>query len=186
MLQGFFLPFFTILVAEMLDKSQLAIVALSGKTKNYLALFLGSMLAFILVDGAAIVFGAIVAELVPQNLVSLFAGLVFIFFGVLSLRPEKESDTKKIKKSSVFVSAFLLIFLSEWADKTQLAAAAFASYLNPVLVFLGTISALAILTLLAIFVGSKLTKYIKRELLQKITGALFLLIGAFLLFSALS
>lgn len=183
-MQAFFLPFFTILVAEMLDKSQLALIALSGKSKSYLSLFLGSMLAFIIVDGLAIVFGATVAQLLPESLITLFAAGIFIAFGLLSLRKEKNEESK-LKKGNVFVSAFLLVFLSEWADKTQLAAATFASYLNPVLVFLGTICALGTLSLLAIFIGKKLTQYVQKEKLKKITAAIFLGIGALLLISAL-
>lgn len=185
MLQGFFVPFFTILIAEMLDKSQLAMVALSAKTRNRLMLFLGGMLAFIFVDGLAIILGATVSELLPKNLTTLIAGFIFVIFGIFSLKAKDEAEEKTVSKKGAFASAFLIIFFSEWADKTQLAAAAFASYLNPLSVFLGTISALAIVTLLAIFLGTKITKYVEKDLLRKITGIIFLLIGAFFLYSVL-
>lgn len=185
MLQGFFTPFFTILLAEMLDKSQLAVIALSSGSKKYLSIFLGSILAFILVDGAAILFGATVSEFIPKNIVSLTSALIFIGFGILSFRKEKDGEEKKPRFKNMFLGSFTAIFFSEWADKTQLASAAFATYLNPFAVFLGVISALSIVTLLAIFVGTKLNSYIKKERLHKVTGGIFLVLGAYFLYSAL-
>ena len=57
MFQDFFIPFLTIGLAEFGDKTQLAILGLSTKTKKHLSLILGVVLAFILTDGLAVILG---------------------------------------------------------------------------------------------------------------------------------
>lgn len=182
MLQSFFTPFLTIFLAEVLDKSQLALIVLSTKHKQYRLLFLGSLLAFIVVDGLAIVFGSFVASLIPELIVKIVAGISFIIFGLLSFRQDTDEEKTKKHSSNAFINSFLIIFFAEWADKTQLAAGVFATQFDPLFVFLGVVSAMAILSFLAIILGSFLAKRINRTLLHKIAGSAFIAIGIYLLF----
>jgi len=181
MLQSFFTPFFTILLAEMLDKSQLTLIFLSTKTRRVLPLIVGSLLAFAIVDGTAIIFGSLIASIAPDNIVKLVAGLVFIIFGILSFRNDERENVKRILRYHPFVSAFLLIFLSEWGDKTQLASAAFATQFQPFWVFLGVMAAMTVLAILAVFAGRFMAEKINKNLIQKIAGVSFIGIGIYLL-----
>ena len=163
MLASIFIPFFTILVAELFDKSQVAILLLSTKTHRLLHVFFGAMLAFLLVDGAAILFGAWIAEMIPLLYIKTASGLLFIAFGLLSLRHHK-SQTKQISvKKNVFASSFLLITVSEFGDKTQLASAVFATNYPLMYVAIGVFSALFILVVLAILLGKFLANIIKPQ-----------------------
>lgn len=181
MLQSFITPFLTILIAEMLDKSQLALIFLSTKTRRILPLIAGSLLAFAIVDGTAVLFGSIIASVVPDHIVKIIAGVVFIVFGLLSFRPDNGTSEQKLKHRHPFVSAFLLVFLSEWGDKTQLASAAFATQFQPLLVFLGVMTAMAVLAVLAVFAGRFLAEKVNKDIIQKIAGIAFILIGVYLL-----
>lgn len=182
MLQSFLAPFLTIFVAEILDKSQLALIFLSTKTKRILPLLLGSILAFAIVDGTAVIFGSFIASIVPGGIVRFIAGSLFILFGLLSFRKEDGDKQTKLKTKNLFVSAFLLVFLSEWGDKTQLASAAFATQFQPYLVFAGVMAAMTILSVLAIFAGRFIATRINKSLIQKVAGGAFILIGLYLLF----
>jgi Ca2+/H+ antiporter, TMEM165/GDT1 family len=169
------LPFITILLAELLDKSQLSVLLLATKTKRHLELFLGVLFAFIIVDGAAILFGAFLTTLIPQLYVKVASGLLFILFGILSLRDSStDEEHAKIKLAQPAITGFLTVFLSEWGDKTQLASAVFASRYDALPVFLGVISALALLSLTAILLSNTLTKHIKPHLVHKTAGIIFL------------
>jgi len=177
MFSGILIPFVTTLLAEFLDKSQIAILLLSTHTRNRLTLFLGSIFAFIVVDGIAIFFGSFVTTLIPKSLLGIISGAFFLIFGVLALRVKNTEEKLEKKTKSVFLAAFLLVFLSEWGDKTQLSSLAFATQYPWRFVFIGTIAAMVILTLTAIIFGTRLTKHFKRQTLQKISGVVFLILG---------
>ena len=70
-----------------------------------------------------------------------------------------------------------MIFLTEWGDKTQVAAALFATQYNAWLVLLGTMLALSLLSLLAIFFGKILHKKLNQRLLKKVAGVVFIILG---------
>jgi len=55
--------------------------------------------------------------------------------------------------STGFTSAFLLIFFSELGDKTFFIAALLASRKSSAAVFIGTFSALAVMTVISVFLG---------------------------------
>ncbi len=82
----------------------------------------------------------------------------------------------------LFGSTFLLVFLAELGDKTQLTAlAASAGSKSPWSVFLGASLALVIATLVAVLAGSVLTKYVPERVLKIGAAILFLVFGTILL-----
>ena len=144
------------------------------------------MLAFLLADGFAILVGSWVTDVIPVHLVKLASGLVFILFGILILKGDKDDDVTESNLSAkrAFISGFSMIFLSEWGDKTQIASALFATEYNPRMVFIGVMIALLILSVMAIFLGKYLSSRIDRRVITRIGGVLFLLIGLSFLRSA--
>jgi putative Ca2+/H+ antiporter (TMEM165/GDT1 family) len=92
------------------------------------------------------------------------------------LNKKEEKEEKKYDKN-IFLSAFLMIFLTEWGDKTQVAAALFATQYNAVFVLLGTMLALCLLSLLAIFFGKILSARLNPKLLKKVAGIVFIILG---------
>lgn len=77
--------FLLILVAEIGDKTQLAIVGLTAREKMPVAVFLGAGAALVLATVLAVVFGEALAKLIPLHYVRCVAGIVFIAFGFLVL-----------------------------------------------------------------------------------------------------
>lgn len=76
-------------LAELGDKTQLSVFLLSSKTKEHLNLLLGVMLAFLVVDGIAILAGDWITNIIPASLIKILSGVIFIIFGVLILRSKK-------------------------------------------------------------------------------------------------
>jgi len=76
-----------------------------------------------------------------------------------------------------FYSGFILVFVSEWADKTQIAAGLFATRYNGLMVLIGVIIALSLVSIITIYLGKFISDKVNRETLTKITGILFILIG---------
>lgn len=84
----------------------------------------------------------------------------------------------------VVVTTFGLIFLAELGDKTQLAAIAMAAESQtPLAVFVGAVSGLALVTLLGVAIGGTLSRVIPTQYIRMGAGALFILVGAFMLIS---
>jgi putative Ca2+/H+ antiporter (TMEM165/GDT1 family) len=186
MLQGVLIPLIAVGLAEMGDKTQISILLLSSQTRDYLRLLLGVLLAFSIVDGAAILLGAWAGQLMPIGLLKLLSGAIFVAFGVLILKADQEEEKDVAPSGNVFLSSFTLIFVSEWGDKTQVASAFFAAEYSPWAVFLGTMTALAALSLLAIYLGRYFGERLNRRLISRIAGAVFIIIGlSFLLSSGL-
>lgn len=179
MFADFLIPFLVVGLAEFADKTQLLIIVLSSKTKKYFNLFWGIILAFAIVDGVAILAGSLVANLISPNIMKIIAGGIFIFFGLITLIKREEEIKFNKKELNPFITGFLLIFLSEWGDKTQIAAATFATQYNPWLVFLGVILAMSIMSIVSIFLGNFLMKKIKPKSMSIISGLLFITIGIF-------
>lgn len=77
------LTFITIFVAELGDKTQLAVLALKGKGYNGLEIFLGAMLAFAILTLLAILLGQWLQGIIRPALIEKVAAIGFIVVGVL-------------------------------------------------------------------------------------------------------
>jgi len=72
-------------LAELGDKTQLAVIALSGKYGNPIAVFVGASLALVLVSTAGVLAGRMMAGRVSLQVVELVAAALFIVLGVIFL-----------------------------------------------------------------------------------------------------
>ncbi len=82
----------------------------------------------------------------------------------------------------VLATTFGMIFLAELGDKTQLATLAFASNSkSPVAVFLGSAGALVLTSLLAVVLGSMVSKLVPSNYIKLGAGGLFVLLGLWML-----
>ncbi|MDI6889435.1 MAG: TMEM165/GDT1 family protein [Thermodesulfovibrionales bacterium] len=177
MLEDILIPLFAVGLAEIGDKTQLSLLLLSAKTKKHLQLLSGALLAFLIVDGIAILFCSYIANLLPIKLLKIFSGIVFIILGVLILREnEGKAESKSFFKNS-FISGFVLIFMTEWGDKTQIASGLFVTKYNALMVLTGTMIALTLLSLMAIYSGKFISKKIDKKVTAKIAGIVFILTG---------
>ncbi|MEZ6020241.1 MAG: TMEM165/GDT1 family protein [Planctomycetota bacterium] len=77
--------FLLILVAELGDKTQLAVVALAAEKPSWLAVFLGGTLALWSVATIGVLLGARLLRRLPPAVVHKSAALLFAIFGLWSL-----------------------------------------------------------------------------------------------------
>lgn len=84
--------------------------------------------------------------------------------------------------AKLFASTFILIFLAELGDKTQLAAMA-KSIEGRMTVFLAASAALICSTLIAVLFGDALTRVIPERYLQIAAAVLFIVFGGIMLFN---
>ncbi len=181
-MEDFIIPFATIILAELGDKTQIAILCLATQTRKHLLLLFGVLLAFFITDGIAVILGNFVANVIPEKYIKLAGGIIFIIFGVITLL-NRDEEEKKCELKNPFLTGFGAIFVSEFGDKTQISAGLFATKYNPFLVLASVLCALSILSLMAIFIGRFLTECINRRIISYTAGAIFMVIGIIYIFS---
>ncbi|MBF0246547.1 MAG: TMEM165/GDT1 family protein [Alphaproteobacteria bacterium] len=172
--------FTLIVMAEIGDKSQLVCMALAARHKRPLPVFVGAVAAFAILNALAAAFGAALSAWLPQAWVLGAMALLFFAFGVHALRQGGEDDDEEspqISGHGLAATAFLMIFLAELGDKTQVSVGALAGLYPALPVWVGGTLALAFTSGLGVIAGKALLKRISLDLLHRISGGLFLVLS---------
>jgi putative Ca2+/H+ antiporter (TMEM165/GDT1 family) len=177
MLEDLLIPFVIVGLSEFGDKTQILILLLSTKIENRWQFLAGIMLAFLITDGIAILIGVWVTTIVPIYYLKVISGIIFIIFGLLILVTKEEEIKSKYYYKNPFVLGFVIVFISEWGDKTQIAAGLFATQYNGYLVLLGVMISLTLLSLMAIYLGKYISEKFESKTITHISGILFIVIG---------
>jgi putative Ca2+/H+ antiporter (TMEM165/GDT1 family) len=176
--------FLLVLLAEFGDKSQLVCMTLAARHRG-LPVVVGAVAAFALLNLLAVLFGAAVAAWLPEWLVTLAVAVLFASFGINSLRYVDAEEDEAIAERpghGIVATAFLLIFLAEFGDKTQLAVAGLGSSAEPAAVWAGATAALATTTTLGVIAGRRLLNRLPLLWIHRASGAFFLLLAGGALF----
>lgn len=72
-----------LLLAELGDKTQLAVIAQTCKYGQPLAVFLGATLALAVVTGLGVLVGQVLVALVPEAVLRKAAAVAFVVMGIL-------------------------------------------------------------------------------------------------------
>lgn len=184
----FFSTFALIFVAELGDKTQLTAMALALRYP-WKRIFIGIAIAFVVLNLGAVVVGKVLFLLLPRFWVNLTAALLFLYFGVSTLRNscmDEDDSTAAAPAASAIRTAFIMIFMAELGDKTQLVTASQAAVHSTSLVgmsqvFVASTLALWSVSLLGIFAGKQLVRYIPVCWIHRAAGGMFLLFGGVML-----
>ena len=188
-LKLFLSTFLLIFIAELPDKTAIATLLMATRGKPA-PIFVGVALAFVVQTLIAVLFGSALSHL-PEALVHLFAGVLFVIFAALAwykAKGEEEADlavSERIEAMSFLKRAsasFLVIFIAEWGDLTQLASASLvARFKEPMTIFFASVLALWTVTGIAVTLGRRIKKHINPVLLQRVAAVVFAGVGIFLI-----
>ncbi len=158
-------------------------LASQGKLKN---IFAGAAAAFFIQSLISVLLGEILV-LLPQGIVHLAAGLLFLFFAYSFWKQSERSLDLKIDQPEVSAKAvFLIVFMAEFGDVSQLAiATAAATASSRVSVFIEAVVALWLIAGIALLLGRNLKHLGKPSAIQKAASLAFLIAGATLIFQSL-
>jgi putative Ca2+/H+ antiporter (TMEM165/GDT1 family) len=167
--------FALVAAAELGDKSQLVCMTLASRHRHW-PVFWGALLAFALLNIMAVIFGAVAGAWLPEQLVAIAVALLFAGFGIRCLLSRHDDDEVIEEKSGhgIFITTFLMIFLAELGDKTQIAVAGMGAAEAPLPVWLGATAALAATSALGIWAGRTLLRRISPRRVAVASGLLFL------------
>ncbi|MDD4954568.1 MAG: TMEM165/GDT1 family protein [Candidatus Omnitrophica bacterium] len=84
-LKIFFTAFTTIFLAELFDKTELAVFSLSAKGHNKVTVFLGAMAAFFVATMLAVLFGDTLSKFIDPKIMRYVSAGVFFVAGFLIL-----------------------------------------------------------------------------------------------------
>lgn len=187
--------FSLIFVAELPDKTALATLMLATRGRPG-PVFSGVALAFLIQSVVAVAFGSLIGML-PARWVRIGAGVLFLGFAAHTWffhRGENEVGKEATRLTAGGLSflkdawsAFIVIFIAEWGDLTQLATASMAAHYRESLVtiFIAAVSALWCVAAIAIFLGNSMTSMLEGRWLRYLGTLVFAAVGSYFLAMAL-
>ncbi len=171
------ISFLIIAAAEFGDKTQLLTLALSSRY-SFWKVIPAISLAIAILMALAVLFGGAINYYVPLIYIQIFAGIVFIAFGIWAFFSDEDKEEKIKKEKSVFLTIFVTFFLAELADKTQLATFVLAAkYGQPFQVWLGATLGMIFVNIIAALLGSWAKKFVSNKTIRYFGAVVFLFFG---------
>lgn len=194
--------FVTIFLVELPDKTFIATLVLATRYRPILV-WIGVCAAFLVQTIVAVAFGGLIGRL-PEKPVHAVVMVLFAIAAVLLIRSAKDAAAEEAETEEEFAekatapasgfhavtASFLILFLAEWGDLSQLATAGFVAKSggglgNALSVGIGAFLALAVVSGLAVLLGRKLLDYVPLSIIRLVGGlvcALFAVLLALQLF----
>jgi putative Ca2+/H+ antiporter (TMEM165/GDT1 family) len=182
--------FLLIFPIELPDKTFIATLVLATRYKP-LPVWIGVTSAFAVQTVIAVTLGGLLSRL-PRTPVEVFAGLMFLVGGFILIRGAAKADAEEaetehefeakakagIRGWRVVLTSFLVLFVAEWGDLSQLLTAGLVvKYEDPVSVGIGALAALATVSALGAVLGRTLLKRIKLATIRRIGGGVCLVLA---------
>lgn len=123
----FLVALILIMIGELADKSQLLALILATRYKAWQVL-IGIFIATFVVHFFTTLAGQLVGSAIPAGVIPWITGLMFIGFGVWTLRGDKVEDAEADKgvRFGPIIATTIAFFFAELGDKTQIMTLAIA------------------------------------------------------------
>ena len=117
----FLVAFILIMVGELADKSQLLALLLATRYKAW-QVIIGIFIATFIVHFFTTLVGQFVGAAIPPRVIPWMSGVLFIGFGIWTLRGDKVEDSEADKgaRFGPIIATTIAFFLAELGDKTQI------------------------------------------------------------------
>jgi putative Ca2+/H+ antiporter (TMEM165/GDT1 family) len=178
--------FILIFPAELPDKTMVATLVLSTRFPP-LPVWIGVSVGFAVQSVVAVAAGGLVS-LLPSDVVHGITAVMFAVGAILMLRTgdddvaeeEREfaAEIADVPAAPSFrraaVTSFLVLFAAEWGDLSQILTANLAArYEDPLAVFVGSWSALAVVAAIAVVSGRAVLRVVPLVWVRRLAAALF-------------
>ena len=185
----FFKVFLTEFIAEMGDKTQLMLIALTSKYKLK-EIILGTAVAILVLNGLAVLAGGLVSEFIPDWVIKIVAALAFLYFAASTIAGDEDEEEGNAKSGIQFapLAVFCTFFVAELGDKTQLTAITFGANEGmsaALIVWLACSLGLFAADILGMMVGYLLKSKTPDGLLKSLAFVIFSIFGVYTLYQGL-
>ena len=176
---AFVTTFGLIFLAELPDKTAYTVLLLASRGRPLLVLA-GSWAAFLVQGFVAVALGEVIGRL-PPSAIRWTTAALFLAFGLFLLfGKDAEGPPPPRSKRKAVTEAFVLVFLAELGDATQIGTAALVARLHDRWsVLAGSTLALWSVSALAVTLGATVGARLPKRMLRRIAGGLFLVFAAF-------
>lgn len=177
--------FVVVFLAELGDKTQLVALTLGGRyPAGRVMVVLGVAIA--LLQTISVTLGALVSQALPDQVIAIGAGLLFLGFAVWTWRSaddELDAEDETAGRAGL-LGVGVAFFLAELGDKTMLTTAGLAADRGPVPVWIGSFAAMMAATALAVLAGRALTQRVQPRTLRRLGAGAFAIVGVLTLATA--
>jgi putative Ca2+/H+ antiporter (TMEM165/GDT1 family) len=179
-----------VFLGELPDKTMFASLVLATRGKP-VAVWVGAASAFLVHVVIAVTVGAVLFRLVPHRALEGVVAGIFFAGGMLAIREtlkerEREEGRSELVTKAVTshrqiaATAFVVIFLAEWGDLTQILTANLAAhYHSPFSVGVGALAALWTVAAIAVIGGKGMPRFLKVETIRKVTAVVLFALAAY-------
>lgn len=167
-------------IAEIGDKTQLLALVLSCRFRKPLPIIVGILAATLLNHGLAGWVGVWVQQwLDPDWLRYLLAGSFFVMAFWMLIPDKLDDEDGTLRRYGPFITTFVLFFLAEMGDKTQLATVLLAARFveDYWLVVAGTTLGMMAANVPVVLIGKKGAERIPMKWIHGASALLFLILG---------
>jgi putative Ca2+/H+ antiporter (TMEM165/GDT1 family) len=178
-----------IFIGELPDKTMFASLVMASRGRPR-AVWLGAAGAFLIHAVIATTIGAGLFAVLPRQVVDVVVALMFFAGAVYAYVEGQRDESRLIEKEvrshrRVVTTAFIVIFIAEWGDLTQILTANLAAhYHSPLSVAVGAVAALWIVAALAVTSGQTLLRFFPLTTVRRVTAVVLFVLGVISLWSA--
>ena len=169
-------------IAEMGDKTQLMLIAMTSRFKLR-DIIIGTAVAILVLNGAAVLAGGLVGSVIPEWLIKIVAAIAFMFFALTSIsggEDEHEGEPDRAGFRLAPIAVFVTFLLAELGDKTQLTALTFGAnegLSNGLCVWLACSVGLFLADVIGLIVGYMLQSKIPHGFMNLLAFLIFAVFG---------
>lgn len=209
MTTAFLIAFVLVGLAELGDKSQLLLLGFAARYRP-VKVIIGAAIAIAILQAIGVVAGGLIGAYLPERVVAIVAGLLFIGFGIATWRTTEEDAGESVTRPMRFgpvLTVAAALFIGELGDKTQVmtmsiaadpaasirALGAFGAGLTPpepgafltgLGVWLGSSLGFLVADMVAIFTGAVLGSRLPERAISRVSAAVFVVFGLITFVSA--
>jgi putative Ca2+/H+ antiporter (TMEM165/GDT1 family) len=175
----FLLAVFAVFVAEVGDKTMISTIILAIETRGFARVLVASIGGFTVANVIAVLLGCVVRLVVDLTIAKVLAASLFFAIGLWMILRSEGEQSRVLKYS--LIACFLMVFLMEMGDKTQLSVFSLTIlYENPLVVLTGGLLGYAIANSIGIIIAKYLGNRIDWCKVEKYAGLVMILIGIWL------
>jgi len=170
---------FTVTIAEIGDKTQLLALILAARFKNKTAIILGILLSTLFNHFAAAWIGQWAINWVSPDLARYLVAASFFAIALWVLIPDKvDAEESRFYKMGPFLATFILFFIAEMGDKTQIATVVLAAkYDSLTMVVAGTTLGMLLANVPVVIAGHFSAEKLPMLWIHRGCAVLFALLG---------
>jgi len=178
-----------IFIGELPDKTMFASLVMASRGRPR-AVWLGAAGAFLVHAVIATTIGAGLFAILPREVVDVVVALMFFAGAVYAYIEGQRDESRLIEKEvashrRVVTTAFIVIFIAEWGDLTQILTANLAAhYHSPLSVAVGAVAALWLVAALAVTSGQTLLRFFPLSTVRRVTALVLFALGVISLWAA--